>query len=314
MPLLLAFLLFCAFGLILLGLLLPLTARDPVAARLAQFAERPRTLEELELEQPFSERVIQPIIRKLAAYAERLTRRDTGRAQQRRNERIERTRKRLVLAGNPYRWTVSDWLGVKLFAALVGAGLGAVFVLLVADPALLLLGALIGGAVGFVVPEFWLSRMIAARQKEIVRALPDVLDLLTISVEAGLGFDAALARVVAKSDNALTQELNRVMAEMRVGRPRREALRDMVARTEVPDLANFVSALIQAEQLGVSVSQVLHVQAEHLRVVRRQRAEEQAQKAPLKMLFPMLIFIFPALCIIILGPLWPAVVSMRWGG
>ncbi|MBX5493294.1 MAG: type II secretion system F family protein [Chloroflexi bacterium] len=312
MPLLLAFLLFCALGLVLLGLTLPHTGRDPVAARLAQFAERPRTLEELELEQPFSERVLQPIIRKLASYGERFTRRGgSTRGPQRRNERIERTRRRLTLAGNPNRWTASDWLGVKLFAGLLGGGLGAVLIMLLTDPAFLLLGVVVGAVIGFIAPEFWLSRKIAARQKEIVRTLPDVLDLLVISVEAGLGFDAALARVVAKSDNALTQELNRVMAEMRVGRPRREALRDMVARTEVPDLANFVSALIQAEQLGVSVSQVLHVQAEHLRVVRRQRAEEQAQQAPLKMLFPMLIFIFPALCIIILGPLWPAINRMR---
>jgi len=144
-----------------------------------------------------------------------------------------------------------------------------------------------------------------------VRALPDALDLLVISVGAGLGFDAALARVVAKSDNPLTRELNRVMQEMRVGRARRDALKDMVARTDVPDLSNFISALIQAEQLGVSVTTVLTVQADQMRVLRRQRAEEQAQQAPLKMLFPMMLFIFPALCIMILGPLWPNLSGMQ---
>jgi tight adherence protein C len=173
------------------------------------------------------------------------------------------------------------------------------------DATLLPLGIIVGGGLGFLLPELWLGMTIKRRQKAIMKSLPDALDLLVISVEAGLGFDAAMARVVSKSDNALSRELARVMAEMRVGRPRREALKDLVARTQVPDLSQFVSALIQAEQLGVSVSQVLTVQADQMRVLRRQRAEAEAQQAPLKMLFPMLIFIFPALCLMILGPLWP---------
>src|SRR5438046_8829471 len=137
------------------------------------------------------------------------------------------------------------------------------------------------------------------------------MDLLVVSVEAGVGFDAALARVVAKSDNDLTREFARMMAEMRVGRPRREALKEMIARTDVDDLTNFVSALVQAETLGVSIVQVLVVQADQMRTLRRQRAEEQAQQAPLKMLFPVMGFIFPALCIMILGPLWPALTAMQ---
>jgi tight adherence protein C len=306
---LLTFLLFCALVLILVGLLVPRMGRDPVASRLSQFAERPRSLEELELQQPFSERVLRPIIQKLASYAERFSRKKGQNVQQRQSA-TEKTRRRLVLAGNPNRWTVSDWLGVKLFAALCGAGVGALIFVFV-DASLVPVGILVGALFGFMAPEFWLGRKIAARQKAIVRALPDALDLLVISVEAGLGFDAALARVVQKSDNALTQEFSRVMAEMRVGRSRREALRDLIGRTEVQDLTNFISALIQAEQLGVSVVQVLTVQADQMRVVRRQRAEEQAQQAPLKMLFPMMIFIFPSLCLMILGPLWPAIAGMN---
>jgi tight adherence protein C len=307
---LLTFLILVAFGLILLGLVVPRMGRDVVAVRLSQFAQTPRSLEEMELEQPFSERVLRPIIQKLAAYGERFTRKKERTTPQQKESGIEKTRRRLTLAGNPNRWTTSDWLGVKLFVALVGAGIGALLLMFV-DVAFLGIGILIGGLLGFMVPELWLSRKIAARQKAIVKALPDALDLLVISVGAGLGFDAALARVVAKSDNPLTRELNRVMQEMRVGRARRDALKDLVARTDVPDLSNFIAALIQAEQLGVSVTQVLTVQADQMRVLRRQRAEEQAQQAPLKMLFPMMGFIFPALCIMILGPLWPALSNMN---
>src|SRR5688572_14153580 len=292
-----------ALSLILIGFMVPRMGRDAVAMRLSQFAERPRSLEEMELEQPFSERVLRPMIQRLASFGERFARKKNQTPQQRESN-VDKTRRRLLLAGSPNRWTASDWLGVKLFAALGAAGLGAVLTALM-DATLLPLGIIVGGGLGFLLPELWLGMTIKRRQKAIMKSLPDALDLLVISVEAGLGFDAAMARVVSKSDNALSRELARVMAEMRVGRPRREALKDLVARTQVPDLSQFVSALIQAEQLGVSVSQVLTVQADQMRVLRRQRAEAEAQQAPLKMLFPMLIFIFPALCLMILGPLWP---------
>jgi tight adherence protein C len=309
LPFVLTFLLLVAFGLILFGLMVPRMGRDVVQVRLSQFAQTPRSLEEMELEAPFSERVLRPIIQRLAAYGERFTRKKSQTPQQQESG-LEKTRRRLTLAGNPNRWTTSDWLGVKLFSALVGAGIGALILMFV-DIAFLFVGIILGGLLGFLLPELWLSRKISARQKAIVRALPDALDLLVISVGAGLGFDAALNRVVSKADNPLTREFNRVMQEMRVGRARRDALKDMVQRTDVPDLSNFISALIQAEQLGVSVTQVLTVQADQMRVLRRQRAEEQAQQAPLKMLFPMMGFIFPALCIMILGPLWPALTAMQ---
>ena len=158
------------------------------------------------------------------------------------------------------------------------------------------------GMIGFFAPEFWLSRRIKRRKKAILLAVPDVLDLLTISVKAGLGFDAALGKVVEKMEGPLVDEFRRALAEVRVGKARREALRDIVPRTEVQPLTNFIGAIIQAEQLGVSISKVLQVQSEQLRIERRQRAEEQAAKAPIKMLFPLVGCIFPSLFIVILGP------------
>ena len=165
-----------------------------------------------------------------------------------------------------------------------------------------MLVAIAGLALGFFVPDYWLSRRIRARQKAILLAIPDTLDLLTISVKAGLGFDAALGKVVEKTQGPLTDEFRRTLAEVRIGKARRDALREMVARTNVPALTNFISAIIQAEQLGVAIARVLEVQSEQLRIQRRQRAEEMAAKAPIKMLFPLVGCIFPSMFIVILGP------------
>jgi tight adherence protein C len=160
----------------------------------------------------------------------------------------------------------------------------------------------VGLLLGYTLPEFWLGGRVRKRQKAILLMIPDTLDLLTISVRAGLGFDAALGKVVEKLKGPLSDEFRRALAEVRVGKARRDALRDIVPRTEVGPLTNFIGAIIQAEQLGVSVSKVLQVQSEQLRIERRQRAEEQAAKAPIKMLFPLVGCIFPSLFIVILGP------------
>jgi tight adherence protein C len=160
----------------------------------------------------------------------------------------------------------------------------------------------VGLLLGYTIPEFWLGGRVRKRQHAILLQIPDALDLLTISVRAGLGFDAALGKVVEKLQGPLTEEFRRALAEVRVGKARREALRDIVPRTEVGPLTNFIGAIIQAEQLGVSISKVLQVQSEQLRIERRQRAEEQAAKAPIKMLFPLVGCIFPSLFIVILGP------------
>ncbi len=295
-----AIMLFCA------GLAYPLLNDDAVHTRLARFAERPRSLEAMELEVPFSERVLRPMSQRMAGLMMKGNKNTDPRTLERQTSAIQA---RLNLAGNPHRWTPTDFVGVKgLFALLFGV-LALVGVAIAGYTAMSFLAAIVGAIIGYIGPDLYLSRVIAARQHTIQKVLPDTIDLLVICVEAGLGFDSALTRVVQKSDNPLTVEFNRVLAEMRVGRPRRDALKEVIARTQVPDLANFISAILQAEQLGVSVTQVLAVQADQMRVLRRQRAEEAAMTAPLKMLFPMVFFIFPALCVVLMGPVWPTMAN-----
>ncbi len=270
---------------------------DPVQARLTQLGTmQARNLEELELQAPFVERTLRPLAARLSSSVSRVTS----------SSFTERTEKRLALAGNPGDIRVADWLGVKAIGAIIGAGL---FFFLFAVVGVLgfpfLIGvllSLIGALFGYTIPEFWLGGRVKKRQHAILLLIPDALDLLTISVRAGLGFDSALGKVVEKLPGPLSDEFRRALAEVRVGKQRREALRDIVARTEVPPLTNFIGAIIQAEQLGVSISKVLQVQSEQLRIERRQRAEEQAAKAPIKMLFPLVGCIFPSLFIVILGP------------
>jgi tight adherence protein C len=148
----------------------------------------------------------------------------------------------------------------------------------------------------------WLKSKITRRQQAILRALPDALDLLVICVEAGLGFDAAMGKVYEKWDNELAVAFGRVLREIQLGKVRREALRDMSGRMDVPDVTGFIAAIIQADQLGVSMSKILRVQSDQMRVKRRQRAQEKAHQAPVKMMLPMVFLIFPSLWIVLLGP------------
>jgi tight adherence protein C len=267
---------------------------DPVQARLSQLGSmQARTLEEIELQQPLFERTLRPMARRLSGIAQRFAS----------PSKVSRTEKRLMMAGNPGDLRTVDFLGMKLVVAgLVGSGVFVGFAVLLGSPAFGFVGALALGGIGFLIPEFWLSRRIKKRQKHILLAVPDTLDLLTISVKAGLSFDGALAKVVEKTIGPLANEFKRALAEIRVGKVRREALRDVVGRTEVPALSNFIAAIIQAEQLGVPIAKVLQVQSEQLRIERRQRAEELAAKAPIKMLFPLVGCIFPSMFIVILGP------------
>jgi tight adherence protein C len=161
---------------------------------------------------------------------------------------------------------------------------------------------LLMGLLGFFLPVVWLSRRIRRRQQEVIKTLPDALDLLTISVEAGLPFDGAMQRVAEKWDNEISRAFERMLNEMRMGKSRREALRNMASRIEVPDVTSFVAALVQADQLGISIAKVLRIQSEQMRIKRRQRAEEKARQAPIKMLIPMTFLIFPTILIVILGP------------
>jgi tight adherence protein C len=270
---------------------------DPVQARLTQLGTmQAKNLEELELQQPFLERTIRPLADRLSGFVARVTSQSF----------TEQTQKRLALAGHPGNLQVGDWLGVKAIGAVVGGILFffLFFILHVLSfpPLIGLLMSGVGLLFGYTIPEFWLGGRVRRRQHAILLMIPDALDLLTISVRAGLGFDGALAKVVEKLKGPLSDEFRRALAEIRVGKARRDALRDIVPRTEVPALTNFIGAIIQAEQLGVSISKVLQVQSEQLRIERRQRAEEMAAKAPIKMLFPLVGCIFPSLFIVILGP------------
>ena len=297
MPLVAGLLAFFGVFLAVAGAAAP-ARRDPLEQRLAQFAQRPRTLEEIEMQAPFSERFLRPLVSGIARLIARFT---PGSA-------VENIQKKLIHAGFAGRIQASDFLGAKGFATLVGAGLGVgISLRLVPQYGVIgLLVCLLGlGALGYYVPDIWLSGQEGRRRDEIQRAMPDAIDLLTISVEAGLGFDAALQRVVEKSDNTLTREFGRVIAEMRVGVARRDALRSLVERTGVDDLSVFVTAIIQAEQLGASIANVLRIQSAEMRIRRRQRAEILAHQAPIKMLFPMVFLIFPPIMIVVLGPAIP---------
>ncbi len=275
------------------GMRLP--AEDDIQSRLEEYASRsdsPFTLEEIELAQPFSQRVIRPLLVTLSEWFARLSPSKSRAAAEH----------KLDLAGRPNNWGATEFFGLRVFVALV---LG-VFIFLLASISstwfnTILFGGIAGG-LGFFMPLLWLTSKIRQRQTEIIKTLPDAMDLLTITVEAGMGFDGAMQKVAQKWDNHLSKGFTKVVQEMRLGILRREALKNMDISMEVPDVTTFVAAIIQAEQLGVSIAKILRIQSEQMRVKRRQRAEEMANKAPVKMLFPMVFLIFPALFIILLGP------------
>lgn len=264
---------------------------DVLRSRLG--SSRPISAEEAELARPLLRRGLRPLADRAAGLVRRFVS----------PQRLSRTATRLALAGSPGGLGSVEFLAAKLLLA--GAVSTAAIMLGLAgsgSPLLKLGLPLAAAGLAFLLPEFWLSRRIGRRRQQILLAVPDALDLLTISVRAGLSFDGALAKVVEKTSGPLAEEFRKALAEIRVGRLRREALRDIIGRTEVPALTNFIGAIAQAEQLGVPISRVLQVQSEQLRIERRQRAEEMAAKAPIKMLFPLVGCIFPALFIVILGP------------
>jgi len=265
---------------------------DPVQARLQQISVRPRTLEELELQRPIAERTLKPIVQGLAAIIARFYPANTARSLQLRLKRaaMETT-------------SVEFFLGVKAFVGIVAAvAASALLNLMTSDP-LFTVGGLFGGLIlGFLIPDLYLSSRASGRAGAILDQLPDALDLLTISVEAGLGFDAAIIKVTEKMKGPLTEELKRAAAEQRVGKSRQESLRGINDRVEVKELQNLISAIIQADQLGVSMSKVLRIQSEQMRTDRRQRAEEKAARAPILIMLPTVGCIFPSLFIVILAP------------
>ncbi len=285
-------------GLVFLGVILIFAsmlmgqALDPVQARLQQIAVRPRTLEELELQRPLSERTLKPIIRGLSGLVSRFYPANTvkGLALKLRRAGMEGT-------------STEFFLGVKGFAAIVGAiGVSSIVNLITMDLTMTILGLVGGLFLGFMAPDYYLTSKASGRGSGILMQLPDALDLLTISVEAGLGFDAAIVKVTEKMKGPLTDEFKRAAGEQRIGKARQEALRGISERVEVKELQNFISAIIQADQLGVSMSKVLRIQSEQLRMERRQRAEEKAARAPILIMLPTVGCIFPSLFIVILAP------------
>jgi tight adherence protein C len=270
---------------------------DPLKERMAEYAVRgqPATLEEIELSQPLSERIILPIARKMGEFVTHFT---TQHA-------LQATQRKLELAGNPQGIEPPIFWAARFILALIFSGLMFfVFSMSTLDwnwsRKLLIIAFCI--AFGFYIPELLLSSKIQRRQKAIRRNMPDALDLLTICVEAGLGFDGAMAKVYEKWDNELSLAFGRVIREIQLGKLRREALRDMADRVGIAEMTSFVAAIIQSEQLGVSMAKVLRIQADQMRIKRRQLAEEEAHKAPIKMLIPMALLIFPSICIVLMTP------------
>ena len=252
-------------------------------------------LETIELSQPFTERIIYPMARKLGEFAIRFTPQNA----------LQSISKKLELAGMSQRFDPSLFLFAQIFCALLFGGLIMLVFSVKEDPlpfAQSFLYGLLAAFLGYFFPQLWISSKITKRQKNIRRALPDALDLLTICVEAGLGFDAAMAKVSEKWPTELSLAFARVIQEIQLGKLRREAMRDMAERVGIPEMTSFVAAIIQSEQLGVSMARVLHIQADQMRMKRRQHAEEEAHKAPLKMLIPMALLIFPALMVVLMTP------------
>ncbi|MCC7118233.1 MAG: type II secretion system F family protein [Anaerolineales bacterium] len=271
---------------------------DPLMDRLADAAQRGeevKSLEAIEMQQPFTERVIVPVIRKLGEVSARFTPQ---------NLLVETTRK-LELAGNPGKLDAATFLSTRFIVAILFGGLLLLVSRLAATPwplgrTFLLIVVFV--FLGFNFPGMLIQSMISRRQNEVRKAMPDALDLLTICVEAGLGFDAAMAKVGDKWENELSLMFTRCIREVQLGKPQREALRDMESRLGLPELTSFVAAVIQSQILGVSLSKVLRIQSDQMRVKRRQRAEELAHQAPVKMIIPMAFLTFPSILIIMLAP------------
>ncbi|MBN1439575.1 MAG: type II secretion system F family protein [Anaerolineales bacterium] len=271
--------------------------QTPLDARLSEYAGRevPISLEEIELQQPFHERVILPILKGISDLIVRFTP----------AANIQTIQKKLDLAGNP--WGVEApvyWSMQIVFAVLFGGVLSFLFLFGTWRPQwFIAIGLVIFGLVfGYFFPRLYLDSRIARRQENVRKAMPDALDLLTICVEAGLGFDSAMSKVTEEWENELSMALGRVIQEIRLGKLRRDALRDMAERIGISEMTSFVAAVIQSEQLGVSMSRVLRIQADQMRMRRRQRAEEKARQAPVKMMIPLVFLIFPSILIVLLGP------------
>ena len=264
-----------------------------IASRLDGIKKSRSTEDDSELDQPLLSRVVRPMLDYMGRAMMKITP----------GEMLSSLENKIIKAGNPGNLTVKEWVNIQAllitilpFLTLIafrnsGVPAGTVIMLILSE-----------AAMGFVLPGFILGKMLTARQKIILNSLPDVIDLITVSVEAGLGFDGALMKVVDKKPGPLASEFDKVLQEIKVGRQKKDALRDMAQRIDIQDFTAFVGAIIQADQFGVGIANVLRIQSEQMRLRRKQRAQERAMKVPVKMLIPMVVFIFPTLFIVLLGP------------
>lgn len=259
--------------------------------------QTPISLDEEELKKSFFERMIKPIIQKIALGFTKGKNQESSAYQ-------DKLLAKLIMAGNPGNLQPNEFVVLQILISLVLLFLVLMLCLFIQlnPPVLILIFALSGFAFGFIIPNFWLSKQVTKRKSLISKTLPNTLDLLQVSMEAGLGFDLSLSKVVEKAKGPLALEFKKALEEMVMGKPRREALKDIGKRTGVEDLQLFINNIIQAEILGVGIAKVIQIQTEQLRTLRRQRTEEQAMKVPVKMLFPLIFFIFPTILLIVLGP------------
>lgn len=292
----LGILLLIAAGLVYAGLRQP-DRGDPLQDRIKEYVSRDRavSLEEIEMQQSFQDRVILPFLKNLGQFVMRFTPKAN----------LTMIHQKLEMAGNPAGLDPTIFWALQIVGA-VGFGGVVLLMFLIARGAphwfTTLLLTVVFVVIGYFFPRLWLESRVSRRQGNVRKAMPDALDLLTICVEAGLGFDAAMGKVNEEWENELGLAFGRVIQEIRLGKLRREALRDMADRIGLPEMTSFVAAVIQSEQLGVSMGRVLRIQSDQMRVRRRQIAEEQARKAPVKMMLPLVFLIFPSIMIILLGP------------
>jgi tight adherence protein C len=267
------------------------------------FSAAPEAMQK-EMEPSFQDRVLTPLLDRFVHVGKKITPADYA----------DRIRSKLDIAGNPPGWTVDRVVSLK-FVGLVGGTAAGALLGLVLDAGLPpLLAMVLGAAVaGYFGPNLYLYQKGYDRTAKMQRALPDALDLLVISVEAGLGFDSAMAHVARNTEGPLANEFARVLQEMQIGLGRSNALRALAERTTLPDLRSFASAMVQADSFGIPVGQVLRVQSDEIRVKRRQRAEEQAQKVPVKILMPLMACILPVLFIVVIGPAAIGIIGMFGG-
>jgi len=286
-------------AIILVGSALSTTTESGVSRSLAVLEAMTNAPKEMsaELDRSFGDRVLAPMQTRATRIGRRISGADTA----------ERIRRKLDLAGNPAGWTVDRVLSGKVIGAIGGLMGGVVFSLMLSSPAVKII--IIAGAtvVGFFGPNLYLYQKAHERSEVLQRGLPDAIDLLTISVESGLGFDAAVQQVARNTEGPIAEEFSRVLREMQIGSGRADALRAMGERTNVADVRTFVGAMVQADAFGIPIAQVLRIQSAEMRVKRRQRAEEKAQQVPVKITIPLIFCILPTLFIAVMGP---AVISI----